>query len=113
MLVIPSIDLLGGRVVRLLQGDYDKATVYADDPVPVARRFEEAGARLIHIVDLDRAFGGDASVNRDLIRTVRRSISCPIEVGGGVRAESDLTDSSTAGSSASSSARRSSVHRKR
>ncbi|MBN2352792.1 MAG: 1-(5-phosphoribosyl)-5-((5-phosphoribosylamino)methylideneamino)imidazole-4-carboxamide isomerase [Spirochaetales bacterium] len=97
MLIIPSIDLFGGRVVRLFKGDYDKATVYADDPLPVARAFEEAGARLIHIVDLDRARGSsaapdDTSANRDLIRAVRRSVSCAIEVGGGVRSESDVAE---------------------
>ncbi len=91
MLVIPSIDLFGGKVVRLFKGDYEKATVYAEDPVPVAQGFEAAGARLIHIVDLDRA-RGDASVNRVLIRLIRRSVSCTIEVGGGVRAESDVTE---------------------
>jgi phosphoribosylformimino-5-aminoimidazole carboxamide ribotide isomerase len=91
VLVIPSIDLLGGKVVRLVKGDYRDVTVYATNPAKIARGFEAAGARLIHVVDLDRA-RGDASVNRGLIRAVRRAVSCALEVGGGVRAESDVAE---------------------
>jgi phosphoribosylformimino-5-aminoimidazole carboxamide ribotide isomerase len=91
VLIIPSIDLLGGKVVRLVKGDYARTTIYADDPLPVAERFAAAGARLIHIVDLDRA-RGDASRHRDLILAIRRRVACAIEVGGGVRSESDVQE---------------------
>ncbi len=84
MLVIPAIDIKNGRCVRLVQGDPDRETVYSDDPAAVARRFEDMGARLIHVVDLDGAFEG-RPVNRDLVAKIAKSVSIPIEIGGGVR----------------------------
>lgn len=87
MLVIPAIDIRRGKCVRLLQGDPDRETVYGDDPVAVARRFEEEGARLIHVVDLDGAFCG-TPVNHHIIAAIARAVSIPIEVGGGIRTES-------------------------
>ena len=80
----PAIDLRGGRAVRLLRGDYAAETVYSDDPVAVARSFEAAGARWIHVVDLDAARSGEAG-NLDLVAAVARSVSSRIETGGGVR----------------------------
>ena len=68
----PAIDLLGGRVVRLRTGDYDDQTVYGDDPVAVAREFVAAGARWIHVVDLDAAKSGDP-VNRPVVAAIARS----------------------------------------
>ena len=68
--VIPSIDLKGGQVVRLLHGDMNRATVYGGDPARRARRFEEAGAELIHIVDLDGAIAG-APQNLEAIAQIR------------------------------------------
>jgi phosphoribosylformimino-5-aminoimidazole carboxamide ribotide isomerase len=79
----PSIDLRGGRVVRLHQGDFDRETVYGDDPIAVARSFEAAGARWIHVVDLDAA-RRDGS-NRDLVVAIASSVSVPVQSGGGVR----------------------------
>lgn len=83
---MPAIDLLGGRVVQLVQGDYDSGTVHGDDPVAVARRFEDAGVPWIHCVDLDAARTGDP-VNRDLIARVVEAVSVPVQVGGGVRSD--------------------------
>ena len=80
----PAIDLRGGRAVRLLRGDYAAETVYSDDPVAVARSFEAAGARWIHVVDLDAARSGEAG-NLDLVAAVAQGVGCQVETGGGVR----------------------------
>jgi phosphoribosylformimino-5-aminoimidazole carboxamide ribotide isomerase len=84
MLVIPAIDLKDGRCVRLVRGDMEQATVYAEDPVAVARGFEAAGAEWIHVVDLDGAIRG-APVNAEAIGSVCRAVRARVEVGGGVR----------------------------
>ena len=84
MLVIPAIDLKDGRCVRLVRGDMTQATVYADDPVAVARGFEAAGAEWIHVVDLDGAIRG-APVNAAPIAAVCRAVGARVQVGGGVR----------------------------
>jgi phosphoribosylformimino-5-aminoimidazole carboxamide ribotide isomerase len=81
--IYPSIDLRGGRVVRLHQGDFDRETVYGDDPIAVARAFETAGARWIHVVDLDAA-RRDGS-NRELVTAIAASVDVPVQTGGGVR----------------------------
>jgi phosphoribosylformimino-5-aminoimidazole carboxamide ribotide isomerase len=79
----PAVDVQGGRVVRLRQGVADDATAYADDPVAVARGFARDGARWVHFVDLDRAFGrGD---NRALARAFLAAVDVPVQVGGGLR----------------------------
>jgi phosphoribosylformimino-5-aminoimidazole carboxamide ribotide isomerase len=80
----PAIDLRAGRAVRLLKGDYAAETVYSDDPVAVARSFESAGARWIHVVDLDAARSGEAG-NLEFIAAIARSVRCDVETGGGVR----------------------------
>jgi phosphoribosylformimino-5-aminoimidazole carboxamide ribotide isomerase len=82
--VIPSIDLKGGQVVRLLHGDMNRVTVYGADPGETARRFEEAGAELIHIVDLDGAIAG-APRNIEAIVEIRAATRCAIDVSGGLR----------------------------
>jgi phosphoribosylformimino-5-aminoimidazole carboxamide ribotide isomerase len=82
--VIPSIDLKDGQVVRLLRGDMNRATVYEADPGETARRFDEAGAELIHIVDLDGAIAG-APRNIEAIAQIRASVKCAIDVSGGLR----------------------------
>ncbi|QGG95508.1 1-(5-phosphoribosyl)-5-[(5-phosphoribosylamino)methylideneamino]imidazole-4-carboxamide isomerase [Actinomarinicola tropica] len=84
--LLPAIDLLGGRVVQLVQGDYDSGTVHGDDPVAVAREFEAAGAPWIHCVDLDAARTGQPT-NRELIGRVVDAVSVPVQVGGGVRSD--------------------------
>ncbi|MDY6935726.1 MAG: 1-(5-phosphoribosyl)-5-[(5-phosphoribosylamino)methylideneamino]imidazole-4-carboxamide isomerase [Spirochaetota bacterium] len=84
MLIIPAIDIKNGRGVRLVQGDPNRETVYSDDPVSLARGFEGKGAKLLHVVDLDGAFEG-SPVNRDIVVEIAKSISIPIEIGGGIR----------------------------
>jgi len=88
MRVIPAIDLLGGRCVRLFKGDYAMEKVYDDDPASRARFWEEGGADLIHVVDLDGARDGFRK-NMNSIVAIRRAVSCRIEVGGGVRSLED------------------------
>jgi phosphoribosylformimino-5-aminoimidazole carboxamide ribotide isomerase len=80
----PAIDIRDGRCVRLMQGDYDKETVYRDDPVEQARDFARAGARWIHVVDLDAARTGQP-MNRSVIAAMAAAVDVPIQVGGGVR----------------------------
>jgi phosphoribosylformimino-5-aminoimidazole carboxamide ribotide isomerase len=83
MIVIPAIDLRGGRAVRLLRGNPDDETSYSEDPVAVAVKFQEEGARRLHVIDLDAALGeGD---NRDAIQAICRAVVLPVQVGGGIR----------------------------
>ena len=84
MIIIPAIDLLDGKVVRLEQGVEDSATVYSNDPLVFARQFEEAGAEMIHVVNLDGAFGRPEK-NREIIETLAKELHIPIELGGGIR----------------------------
>jgi len=90
MLVIPAIDLKGGRCVRLTEGREQSAKVYDRDPLEVARAYEKAGAQLIHVVDLDGAFLGAASANLQIIKRINGEITIPIEVGGGLRSLADI-----------------------
>lgn len=85
MEVIPAIDLRGGRLVRLEQGDYGRETVYADDAARVVRGFVEQGARRIHVVDLDAARDGGAANDRVVREILRAAESARVQVGGGVR----------------------------
>ena len=82
--VYPAIDLRAGRCVRLAQGDYARETVYGDDPVAVARGFAAAGARWVHVVDLDAARSGDP-VNRPVVADIAAAVGVPVQAGGGVR----------------------------
>jgi phosphoribosylformimino-5-aminoimidazole carboxamide ribotide isomerase len=84
MQILPAIDILDGKVVRLTQGRLDAVTVYNDDPVDQAKRWEAAGAEWIHVVDLDGAVTGEP-VNITSVEAIIRSVSVPIEVGGGIR----------------------------
>jgi phosphoribosylformimino-5-aminoimidazole carboxamide ribotide isomerase len=84
MLIIPAIDLKEGRCVRLLQGREKDVTVYSDDPAATARKWKEAGAGLIHIVDLDGAFTGKQK-NLEAIRAIREAVDTDLELGGGIR----------------------------
>ena len=86
MEIFPAIDLRGGQVVRLYQGDHDRETVYDADPCAVARRFRDAGARFLHVVDLDGAKDGTLA-NFDTIAAIARQGGLSIEVGGGIRTE--------------------------
>ncbi len=84
MELIPAIDLLAGRVVRLTKGNYDDVTVYADDPIPFVTGFEDAGARTLHVVDLDGARSGEPT-NVAVIERVLAHTSLRVQVGGGIR----------------------------
>ena len=86
MQIFPAIDLSGGQVVRLYQGDYDKMTVYGADPCAVAREFVAAGAKYLHVVDLDGAKDGTLA-NFDTIAALAKQGGLYIEVGGGIRTE--------------------------
>lgn len=84
MEVIPAIDLRGGRCVRLYQGDFAQETVFATDPAAVARRWEEAGAPRLHVVDLDGAAHGKPQ-NLEAIKSILKAVKLPVQVGGGIR----------------------------
>ena len=80
--VIPAIDIKDGQVVRLTQGDFNRQTVFSHDPAAVARAWENAGARTIHVVDLDGAAAG-RPVNLAAVRSIREAVRCVFQVGGG------------------------------
>ncbi len=86
MKVIPAIDLMNGQVVRLYKGDPNQKTVYSNDPINIAKKWEDAGADLIHLVDLDATLG--LGSNFELIKKIVSSISIPVEIAGGLRSES-------------------------
>ncbi|KER06194.1 phosphoribosylaminomethylideneamino imidazole-4-car protein [Marine Group I thaumarchaeote SCGC AAA799-E16] len=85
MKIIPAIDLMEGEVVRLYKGDPKQKTVYSDDPVSVAKKWQEAGADMLHIVDLDATIGTGS--NLGLIEEIIKTLSIPVEVAGGLRNE--------------------------
>lgn len=84
MIIFPAIDLKDGLCVRLMQGDPERATVYGKDPVAMARHWEEEGAEWLHLVDLDGAFT-KRPVNDSIVLEIARSVSIPVQVGGGIR----------------------------
>jgi len=86
MIIIPAIDLKGGRCVRLVQGREDQETVYSHSPADVARRWQAAGAEMIHVVDLDGAFAG-SPVNLDAVVAIAEAVDTPFEFGGGLRTD--------------------------
>tara|TARA_Y200000002_G_scaffold368398_1_gene361417 strand:- start:582 stop:1313 length:732 start_codon:yes stop_codon:yes gene_type:complete len=85
MLIIPAIDLKNGSCVRLRQGQMENATVYSDDPVATATRWVEAGARRLHVVDLDGAFAGKPENKEAVVRILAEHPNLPIQLGGGIR----------------------------
>jgi len=89
--IIPAIDLMQGHCVRLTQGQRDSKVVYSKDPVAVARKWEQSGARRLHIVDLDGAFDG-APRNKTVVEKIRNAVSMQIQVGGGIRTPEDIGD---------------------
>ena len=84
MYIIPAIDLIGGKAVRLQKGDYDKVTVYSDEPEKVAKYFYDCGAKYLHVVDLDGAKSGKAD-NFETIKKIIDATDLSVEVGGGIR----------------------------
>jgi phosphoribosylformimino-5-aminoimidazole carboxamide ribotide isomerase len=91
MLILPAIDLRGGQCVRLRQGDYAQETVFGADPTAVALRFARQGAPWLHIVDLDGAKQGQP-VNAPAVRSILRSVSVPVQFGGGLRSEAHVAE---------------------
>ena len=89
MIIYPAIDIRGGRAVRLVEGDFARETQFDADPVDAARRWQDAGAEWIHIVDLDGARDGTGA-NRDAIARIRKAVEGRIEGGGGIRSAADL-----------------------
>lgn len=87
MKIIPAIDIRNGKCVRLFQGDYAKETIYEDNPIVVAQKWEAQGAQQLHVVDLDGAKNGKP-INIDIIARLIKSVKIPVQVGGGIR---DLT----------------------
>jgi len=96
VLIIPAIDLKGGRCVRLWQGKEDKETVYSEDPLAIAKMWVKKGAQRLHIVDLDGAFRGKP-VHLEIAEKIAREVDVPIEFGGGIREKAILDDVFTRG----------------
>ena len=90
MKIIPAIDLMDGNVVRLLKGKPENKTMYSDDPIGVAKKWEKAGADLLHVVDLDATLGRGS--NLSLIKNISQEISIPIEIAGGLRTKLLIDD---------------------
>lgn len=92
MLIIPAIDLRGGRCVRLYQGSYEKETVYYDDPVKMARLWRVQNAKVLHVVDLDAARGDTegSAPNRIVIKDICEALDIPVQLGGGIRSMEDI-----------------------
>jgi phosphoribosylformimino-5-aminoimidazole carboxamide ribotide isomerase len=87
--IIPAIDIIDGKCVRLTQGDYGRKTVYNDDPLDMAKQFEAAGLRRLHLVDLDGAKAGKVT-NRKVLEAIVKGTSLVIDFGGGIKTEEDL-----------------------
>ena len=85
MKIIPAIDLIEGKVVRLYKGDPDKKTIYSDNPLDIAKKWEASGADMLHLVDLDATLG--IGSNFEVIRNVAKSVKIPVQVAGGLRNE--------------------------
>ncbi len=96
MILYPAIDILDGSAVRLRQGRFDEATVYADDPLAAAQSWVSAGARALHVVDLDGARAG-RPVNLEDLRAIARSVAVPVQFGGGLRSAGAVADALDAG----------------
>lgn len=84
MIIIPAIDIKDGKCVRLFKGEEEKVTVFSDHPSEIAKEWEDAGAKWIHVVDLDGAFSGKPK-NYNVIKSIVDTVSCPVQVGGGIR----------------------------
>jgi phosphoribosylformimino-5-aminoimidazole carboxamide ribotide isomerase len=92
MLIIPAIDLSKGACVRLMQGRREYLKVYDGDPVQIAAGFQEQGAEMLHLVDLDGAFSDQNSCNRQVVREIVRQVTIPVQFGGGLRSFSDVEE---------------------
>ncbi|WP_058485099.1 1-(5-phosphoribosyl)-5-[(5-phosphoribosylamino)methylideneamino]imidazole-4-carboxamide isomerase [Defluviitalea phaphyphila] len=91
MRIYPAIDIKGGKCVRLSQGRFDKVTVYEKNPVKIAKKWEESGAKFIHLVDLDGALLGE-EVNKNVIKEIIGAVNIPVQTGGGIRNIKSIED---------------------
>jgi phosphoribosylformimino-5-aminoimidazole carboxamide ribotide isomerase len=98
MILLPAVDIRDGKAVRLRQGDFDQETVYADDPLEAARSFVEAGARYLHLVDLDGAREGEPA-NLHHVERITSELDVPVELGGGLRSIDSIRRALAAGAS--------------
>jgi len=98
VIILPAIDILGGRAVRLAQGDYERVTVYNEDPVAQARSFVEQGAEWIHVVDLDGARDGTPG-NIGVVERIVAEVGVPVQIGGGIRTLETMARLADAGAS--------------
>ena len=89
MIILPAIDIRGGKCVRLTQGDFERETVYSDDPQEVAQKWQNEGANFLHVVDLDGAKAG-SPINIFTIKHILEVVKIPVEVGGGIRKMEDI-----------------------
>ena len=89
MIVFPAVDIQGGKAVRLRRGDFDEVTVFGDDPVALARLWQDQGAEALHVVDLDAARSGEFT-NFDVLERIVRSLDIPVQYGGGIRSARNL-----------------------
>ena len=96
MLIVPAIDLRGGKVVRLLKGDFSQETVFGDNPLDFANRWASLGARRLHMVDLDGAKNGIPQ-HMQIVSRIAREIVIPVEIGGGIRTMGTIDRYITAG----------------
>ncbi|MBL7070993.1 MAG: 1-(5-phosphoribosyl)-5-[(5-phosphoribosylamino)methylideneamino]imidazole-4-carboxamide isomerase [Candidatus Omnitrophica bacterium] len=98
MQIIPAIDLKDGKVVRLTRGDYQQVKVYSDDPVRIAKNWQDQGASTLHIVDLDGALAGKPK-NSGSVAKIVKAVGIPVELGGGLRSEKDISGAFKSGAS--------------
>ena len=89
MKIIPAIDLMDGKVVRLYKGDPKNKTIYSENPIEIARKWELAGADILHIVDLDATLG--SGENLKIIQEISKNVSIPLQVAGGLRTEEKIS----------------------
>ena len=84
MTIYPAIDIIDGKCVRLVQGDYSQKTTFSDSPLDVAKKWRSLGGEFIHLVDLDGAKSGDTP-NFELVTRIAKALDIPVEIGGGIR----------------------------
>lgn len=96
MIIFPAIDIKEGKVIRLSRGKFDEVTVYSEDPVATAKKWEKAGAQYLHVVDLDGAQKGSMK-NFNLIADIAKAVKVPIQVGGGIREKDEIVKLFSAG----------------
>ena len=96
MLIFPAIDIRGGKCVRLLKGDFAQETVFSDDPAAMARKWQQQGARFLHLVDLDGALAGK-SQNLATVKAILAAVTIPVELGGGIRTMENVDEVLTLG----------------